>query len=94
MLGENGCRLPMLVRPLVCRLHPYLFKEAGISGIDPGCLISKEFDWPGILKQLGMAKGVASKWHRLLYSELHGESPPSSVNGGGGFSPESEKEAA
>jgi len=94
MLGENGCLLPMIVRPLVCRLHPYLFTEAGIAGIDPDCLISREPDWPGVLKQLGMAPGEANNWHKLLYFELHGEYPANSDIDGGARSTESEKKAA
>ena len=73
MLGKAGCRLPMHVRPLVCRLHPYVFTETGISGIDQCCLIAKEADWTGVLQQLGMTMDDACQWHRLLYCELHGE---------------------
>jgi hypothetical protein len=82
MLGELGCRLPMHVRPLVCRLHPYEFTEAGISGIDQSCLIAKESDWTGVMQQLGMAMDDACQWHRLLYCELHGENPSGSGSDG------------
>jgi hypothetical protein len=73
MLAENGCILPMTLRPLVCRLHPYTFTEAGISGVDPACPISHEDNWPVLLEQLGMAIGEARRWHQLLYCELHGD---------------------
>ena len=94
MLGENGCLLPMIVRPLVCRLHPYLFTEAGIAGIDPCCPISREPDWPGVLEQLGLAMNEARNWHRLLYCELHGEDPPRSGKDGGELPRGAEKIAA
>jgi len=71
MLAESGCILPMTIRPLICRLHPYSFTEADISGIDPTCPISCEGNWPVLLEQLGMAIGEARKWHQLLYGELH-----------------------
>src|SRR5579864_8093717 len=30
-LGPHGCRLPLEVRPLVCRIYPYDFTEAGFK---------------------------------------------------------------
>jgi hypothetical protein len=63
----------MTMRPLICRLHPYTFTEAGISGVDPTCLISHEGNWPVLLEQLGMAIAEARKWHQLLYCELHAD---------------------
>lgn len=73
MLGENGCLLPMAVRPLICRLHPYTYTEAGISGVDPACPISRERDFSAVLEKLGMTMNEARRWHELLYCELHGE---------------------
>ena len=73
MLGEKGCRLPMPVRPLVCRLYPYEFTEKGISGVDSSCPISRERDWPALIEQLGMAMGATSKWHNMLYCELYSD---------------------
>jgi hypothetical protein len=73
MLAEKGCILPMTLRPLICRLHPYTFKEAGISGVDPACPISQGENWPVLLAQMGMAIAEARKWHQLLYCELHAD---------------------
>ena len=91
MLDEAGCRLPMHVRPLVCRLHPYVFTETGISGIDQSCLIAKAVDWTSEMQHLGMAMDTACQWHRLLYCELHGENRTDSYNSGEVSSPDSEK---
>lgn len=70
MLTENGCLLPISVRPLICRLHPYTYTESDISGIDPSCPMSHEGNWPALLEQLGMAAFQAREWHRMLYCEL------------------------
>jgi len=78
MLAENGCLLPISVRPLICRLHPYTYTEAGIAGIDPGCPMSSEGNWPAVLEQLGMAASQAREWHRTLYCELRGDHSTSS----------------
>ncbi len=91
MLGENGCLLPMAVRPLICRLHPYTYTEAGISGVDPACPISRERDFSAVLEKLGMAMNEARRWHELLYCELHGDKASSFEKEGWGFHPELEK---
>jgi len=78
MLTEGGCLLPLSVRPLICRLHPYTYKEAGISGIDAACPISREGNWPVLLAQMGMAMLEARQWHRLLYAELRADKGASS----------------
>jgi len=73
MLAESGCILPMTARPLICRLHPYTYTEAEISGVDPACPLSREGNWAVLLEQLGMAILEARQWHRLLYRELYGD---------------------
>jgi len=75
MLADTGCILPLTLRPLICRLHPYTYTEADLSGIDPTCPISREGDWPALLEQLGMTIIEARQWHRLLYCELRGDNP-------------------
>lgn len=84
MLAENGCLLPITVRPLICRLHPYAFSEAEISGVDPTCPMSHEGNWPVLLEQLGMAMNEARIWHSLLYRELHLDETASSEPDGRG----------
>lgn len=69
-LGPQGCRLPVETRPLVCRLYPYTYTEAGIDGVSDGC--PTEVIPPGstILEVLDMRRDDADRWHRMLYAEL------------------------
>ncbi|UCD80078.1 MAG: YkgJ family cysteine cluster protein [Desulfobacterales bacterium] len=87
MLAENGCLLPITVRPLICRLHPYSFTEAEVSGVDPTCPMSREGNWPVLLEKLGMAMFEARQWHRLLYCELREEKPAGGGDDGPGAMP-------
>lgn len=87
MLAENGCVLPMRIRPLICRLHPYTYREADISGIDPTCPIAREGNWPMLLEQMGMTMIEAREWHRLLYCELCADKTASPENGNRGTFP-------
>lgn len=69
-LGQAGCRLPMDVRPLICRLYPYTYTEHGIDGVLDEC--PAEVIPPGqtILEVLDMNRQAADQWHALLYAEL------------------------
>ncbi len=69
-LGPAGCRLPLEVRPLVCRLYPYEYTAAGIIGVGSDC--PNEVIPPGssILTVLDMRAADAVRWHRTLYGEL------------------------
>ncbi|WP_321417982.1 YkgJ family cysteine cluster protein [uncultured Desulfobacter sp.] len=73
MLTKTGCILPFEFRPLVCQLHPYMYTETEIIGIDETCPISKEADGFTILERLNMPMGKAIGWQHLLYNELHTE---------------------
>jgi len=84
MLSEKGCLLPITVRPLICRLHPYTYTEADVSGVDPSCPMSHVKNWSELLEQLGMARVAARKWHRMLYCELHAEKPADGGRNGRG----------
>jgi hypothetical protein len=94
MLAENGCLLPISVRPLICRLHPYTYTEAGIAGVDTACPMSRERNWPALLEQLGMEMFEARQWHRQLYSELRGDYPAGCEEDGRRTLPELEKLSA
>ena len=94
MLSEKGCILPITVRPLICRLHPYTYTEADVSGVDPSCPMSHEKNWPVLLEQLGMASVEARKWHRMLYHELRGEKQTGAGQNGPGQAPVLEKFSA
>jgi Fe-S-cluster containining protein len=71
-LGQNGCTLPLDVRPLVCRLHPHAYNEKGIfSELAEGCPIYL-LDTGQTLEQAvsGFCAEDAYKWHNMLYTEI------------------------
>lgn len=73
-LGERGCTLPLETRPLVCRLYPYDYNEAGIKPrLAQGCPV--ELLRPGrtLLQELDMNLQDAERWHRQLYQEIREE---------------------
>ena len=73
MLTNTGCILPFKVRPLVCQLHPYMYTEKEILGIDESCPISREQDGFAILDRLDMPLSKAIGWKHQLYDELNEE---------------------
>jgi Fe-S-cluster containining protein len=75
-LALGGCALPIEVRPLVCRLYPYTYTQAGVSGVD-AYLCPLEVVPPGstLLKVLDMGLVDAVRWHGMLYSELETKEP-------------------
>lgn len=74
-LTSAGCSLPMEIRPLVCRLYPYAYTEAGINGVSDGCPPAVIPPRSTILKVLDMQLPDAVRWHRMLYSELQTGTP-------------------
>ena len=70
-LSPTGCMLPLEVRPLVCRLHPYQYTEAGIDS-EPasGCPRSLMASTPNLFAAIGMNLGDARRWHQQLYAEI------------------------
>ena len=69
-LKKEGCQLPMTVKPLLCRLHPYDFNEQGITGIYRYCPIAKLPNGEDVLRDMGMSSKMVKKWHATLYREL------------------------
>lgn len=69
-LGPAGCQLPCETRPLVCRLFPYEYTAAGVTGVSADC--PSQVIPPGstILQVLDMRAVDAIRWHRMLYAEL------------------------
>ena len=69
-LGPTGCTLGVELRPLVCRLFPYSYTEAGLGAVEDAC--PAEVIPPGvtILEMLEMKRVDAERWHRQLYAEL------------------------
>lgn len=74
-LTPAGCRLPMDVRPLVCRLYPFEYTEAGLAGVSGGCPPAVVPPGRSILHVLDMREAEAAVWHRMLYHELRTGSP-------------------
>jgi Fe-S-cluster containining protein len=73
-LGAHGCTLPLEVRPLVCRLHPYEYTEAGISEeLSDSCPTHLLKHGQTLLIALDMNLEVARRWHRQLYAEIRCE---------------------
>jgi uncharacterized protein len=75
-LARQGCVLPPDVRPLVCRLYPYDFDEAGISE-DPAQGCPRHLLPPGrqLMEEMDMDLDEARQWHRQLYEEMKQEEP-------------------
>jgi uncharacterized protein len=69
-LTPTGCSLPLNVRPLLCRIHPYDFDHEGLRSIDPTCPIATMSNGHEALKLLGMPLHDVTAWHRTLYTEI------------------------
>lgn len=72
-LTETGCRLPSDVRPLLCRIYPYDFREGALCGISSACPVAGESQWLGILEASEMKQTNARDWVAQLYEEIHAE---------------------
>lgn len=70
-LGAAGCRLPLDVRPLLCRLHPITYTADHIdSEPDAGCPRHLLTIGESILTAIHMPMDVVSLWHHQLYEEI------------------------
>lgn len=74
-LGEAGCVLAEDVRPLVCRLYPFAYTEAGLADESADYCPTGALAPEGgsMARLLGMRRSTARGWHRMLYEELHAE---------------------
>lgn len=73
MLTDTGCSLPLEARPRVCQLHPYMYTEQDIIGIDETCPLAAEKDQTAILEEMNMPLDKARFWLRQLYDELNAD---------------------
>ena len=73
-LGTQGCSLPLEVRPLICRLYPFDYTDAGVK-LEPakGCPVELLRPQQQLLETLDMKREDAHRWHHQLYSELQQE---------------------
>ena len=70
-LGSHGCKLPIEVRPLVCRLYPYDYNEQGIQPeLSPGCPLELLAPQQGLIDALDMRLDDARRWQQQLYREI------------------------
>jgi Fe-S-cluster containining protein len=73
-LGPHGCVLPLEIRPLICRLHPYQYTAAGLLGeLAPGCPLALLPGGRTLEQELNLSRRTAGEWHRLLYAEIDKE---------------------
>lgn len=85
-LGKAGCVLPEEVRPLVCRLYPFMYTERGLDGVDESYCPTEMFfpkeqrgdGAPGrarmtMLTVLRMDPADGERWRGMLYGELRGD---------------------
>ena len=74
-LGEQGCKLPLEVRPLICRLYPFDYTEAGIQQqrMAAGCPVELLKPGQSLLAALDMQISDAERWHSQLYKEIQYE---------------------
>jgi Fe-S-cluster containining protein len=70
-LGERGCVLPLETRPLICRLYPFDYTDAGVKP-EPagGCPVQLLRPAQVLLETLEMRFDDAHRWHEQLYREL------------------------
>ena len=70
-LGPVGCTLPLETRPLICRLFPFDYTEAGLyDEAAAGCPTQLLPPGQALFDALGMRRADAERWHAQLYAEL------------------------
>ena len=71
-LKQDGCVLPLDVRPLICRIYPHYFNTFGLVRIEAYCCPQEVFPQndPRWADCLDAPKDKACAWHKQLYAEL------------------------
>jgi len=70
-LDTQGCRLPMDVRPLLCRLHPLTYTADHIDAEPDGdCPRHLLFAGESVVEAIHMTMELARHWHHQLYEEI------------------------
>lgn len=74
-LTSTGCRLPLALRPLVCRIYPYDFRDGRITGIvEDLCPTSLLESGQSLTAALGMEQTEEpARWVADLYREIMAE---------------------
>jgi Fe-S-cluster containining protein len=80
-LGSSGCRLPMEVRPLLCRLHPLNYTADHIdSEPDVECPRHLLLAGESVFDAIHLPLALAGKWHRQLYEEILTDDPDNRID--------------
>jgi Fe-S-cluster containining protein len=67
----KGCRLPMDVRPLYCRIYPFDFNAEGITGlVKNGCPAHLLPEGRTLLDALEMDEATGESWRNQMYREF------------------------
>ena len=67
--------MPLETRPIVCRMYPFDYTEAGIADeLAPGCPLKLLRPDQGLIEALDMNIDDARRWHKQLYEEIQLES--------------------
>jgi Fe-S-cluster containining protein len=73
-LGAAGCRLPLEIRPLVCRIYPFDFTAEGLlDDLCNGCPTELLPPNQSLVEALDIDRRDAERWRRQLYQEIHWE---------------------
>jgi len=73
-LGPQGCTLPPDVRPLLCRLYPFDYTDAGLRDeLAEGCPLELLRPGQDLITALGMHRQKAHVWQQQLYDEIQRE---------------------
>jgi Fe-S-cluster containining protein len=70
-LDRHGCRLPVEVRPLLCRLHPFTYTADHIDAEpDAGCPRFLLAPGESVFEATQTSVDLAQRWHHQLYEEI------------------------
>ena len=80
-LTSEGCQLPMDIRPLVCRIYPYAYRDGHLTGIEEGlCPVHILEPGKSLTATLGMEETEdPARWVSNLYLEIRAEKPEAPV---------------
>jgi uncharacterized protein len=74
-LHDDGCELPMEIRPIICRLYPHNYNAEGFTGVTNRCpseLLDPGVDILDALDLRDMSGPI--RWRNTLYQEIIDES--------------------
>jgi len=70
-LTESGCQLHLEIRPLICRLYPLTYTDAGIAPEpDERCPVKIFCPGQTVMEAFGINRELVLRWHSDLYQEM------------------------